>query len=154
MSSGLTPPTIGVMKTSVLSPNVPWQDAHWASHITWPLETEPEPLGRPLKSGRTSISQALISAGSAGRPTPGYWAPWAMPALSNARLNIVLVNLNIRHIPGIGDFPRLDGVVVIDGLGAAHRAQLIDLRLDVSGLVHRAALQNRRAAVPHPIDAE
>ena len=33
--------------------------------------TLPEPLGRPLKSGRTSMSQASISLAVAARPSPG-----------------------------------------------------------------------------------
>ena len=35
-----------------------------------PLATEPEPLGRPLKSGRTSMFHAATSFGVAARPTP------------------------------------------------------------------------------------
>ncbi len=35
-----------------------------------PWATEPEPLGRPLKSGRTSMSQAASSFGVAARPMP------------------------------------------------------------------------------------
>ena len=39
-------------------------------HRAMPWATEPVPLGRPLKSGRTSISQAASSFGVAGRPMP------------------------------------------------------------------------------------
>ena len=70
MSSWVVPPTMG-LKTSLLSPNTPWQDAHFDSHTTMPLATVPEPCGRPLKSGRTSMSQAAISLGVAARPSPG-----------------------------------------------------------------------------------
>ena len=57
MSSAVVPPISG-LKTSFESPNTPWQLAHLASHTSWPLATLPDPAGRPLKSGRTSMSQA------------------------------------------------------------------------------------------------
>jgi hypothetical protein len=68
-SSFVVPPTSGE-KTRLLSPKMPWHDAHLASHTSMPWLTEPEPLGRPLKSGRTSMSQAAISWGVAARPMP------------------------------------------------------------------------------------
>jgi hypothetical protein len=69
-SSLVVPPTSGV-KTSLASPKMPWQEAHLLSQMSWPLATEPDPLGRPLKSGRTSMSQAATSLGVAARPMPG-----------------------------------------------------------------------------------
>src|SRR5207253_429451 len=74
MSVRLVPPTSGV-NTSFDSPNVPWHDAHRASQTFSPLATLPDPAGNPVKSGRTSMSHARISAGVAGRPTPGNSAP-------------------------------------------------------------------------------
>ncbi len=68
MSSLVVPPTIGV-NTSVDSPKVPWHDAHFSSQTSWPFATEPDPGGSPLKSARTSMSQAAISSRVAGRPT-------------------------------------------------------------------------------------
>ncbi len=70
MSSLVVPPTIG-LKTSLLSPKMPWQEAHLLSQTSMPLATLPDPLGRPLKSGRTSMSQAAISLGVAVRPSAG-----------------------------------------------------------------------------------
>ena len=70
MSLAFVPPTSGV-KTSLDSPKVPWHETHFDSQTCWPFSTLPEPTGSPLKSGRTSMSQALTSAGVAGRPTPG-----------------------------------------------------------------------------------
>src|SRR5690606_33660829 len=50
--------------------------------------------------------------------------------------------------------PRLDRVVVVDRARTAHRAQLVDLRLDVTGLVDGPALQDRRRTVPGEVDVE
>lgn len=70
MSSAVVPPTIGA-NTSFDSPNVPWHDAHFESQTCWPFATLPDPAGKPLKSGRTSMSQAAISSGVAVLPMPG-----------------------------------------------------------------------------------
>ncbi len=83
MSSFVVPPTSGV-KTSLLSPKTPWHDAHFASHTAMPWATEPEPVGRPLKSGRTSMSQAATSPGVAGRPMPLMATPCADAAQPSA----------------------------------------------------------------------
>src|SRR6476659_3017271 len=157
MSSAVVPPTNGV-NTSLDSPNVPWHEAHFASQSFCPCATLPEPGGNPLKSGRTSISQAATSAGVAGRPTPGNVVPakTVIPAQAGIQhaANAALVNLDIAHLPTLAHLPRLDRVVVVDRARAAHRAQLVDLRLHVAGVVHGARLQDRRAAVPHPVDVE
>src|SRR5690349_15173753 len=109
MSSAVVPPTRGV-NTSFDSPNVPWHEAHFASQISWPFATLPDPGGNPLKSGRTSMSHALISAGVAGRPTPSYisgpdkgargQAAAGMQATSDAK-SALLINLHIRHFPAV-----------------------------------------------------
>src|SRR3569832_2969846 len=72
ISSSVMPPTIGV-NTSLDSPKVPRQLAHFPSHTCWPFETVPDPFGIPLKSGRTSISHLEISLSVAARPTLGYF---------------------------------------------------------------------------------
>ena len=69
-SSFVVPPMMGE-NTSLLSPKTPWQEAHLASQTSMPWATLPLPLGRPLKSARTSMSQAATSFGVAGRPMPG-----------------------------------------------------------------------------------
>src|SRR5687768_2739496 len=104
------------------------------------------------------MSQALISAGVAGRPTPGYF-DWAKENIGSNAIRTrargrPLVNLDIRHLPALGHAPRLDGVVVVDRARASHRAQLVDLGLHVAGLVDRARLQHRGAAVPDPAHIE
>src|ERR1700680_2980369 len=127
ISAAVVPPMSGV-KTSFDSPNVPWQEAHLSSHTFRPFATLPEPGGRPLKSGRTSMSQAAISAGVAGRPTPGYWpaaaANAASASVTPAQAGAQSINLDIRHFAAVGDLPPLDRVVVIDRARAAHGAQL------------------------------
>src|SRR5574343_2059447 len=154
-SSGLVPPISGV-NTSLDLPKEPWQEAHFSSNSSWPLSTEPDPLGRPLKSGRTSMSQAFTSAGVAWRPTPLKLskAKPAVDAPASARARIDLENLDIGDLPAFDDFPGLDRVVVIDRLRAAHLAQLAVARLDITSLVHGARLQDGRLAVPHPVDVE
>src|SRR5688572_10702632 len=167
MSAAVVPPTSGV-NTSFDSPNVPWHDAHLSSHTFWPFCTLPDPGGKPLKSGRTSMSHALISAVVAGRPTPGNWAParccCAAAGVTSAiviaaaarqrRAAIQSVDLNIAHFPALRLLPRLDRVVVVDRAPAAHLAQLVDLGLHIPGLVDGARLEHRGTAVPDPVDVE
>src|SRR5687767_8486841 len=117
MSCAVVPPMSGG-KTSFDSPKLPWQDAHFSSQTFWPFATLPEPGGKPLKSGRTSMSQAFTSAGVAGRPTPGNWAPACAgatsksvtPAQAGAQF---LINLDILHLALRRHLPRLVGVVVV-----------------------------------------
>src|SRR3569833_3924762 len=89
ISSSVMPPTIGV-NTSLDSPKVPWQLAHFPSHTCWPFETVPDPFGIPLKSGRTSISHLEISLSVAARPTLGYFCANAI-VLAAARDMVLLV---------------------------------------------------------------
>src|SRR5207302_1310539 len=134
MSVRLVPPTSGV-NTSFDSPNVPWHDAHRASQTFSPLATLPDPAGNPVKSGRTSMSHARISAGVAGRPTPGNSAPAfagatksnVASAVTPAQTGAQSINLRIRHFPVLAHLPRLDRVVVVNRSGPAHLAQLVDL---------------------------
>src|SRR5690606_32466182 len=179
MSCFVVPPTIGV-NASFDSPKVPWHDAHCASQIASPSETEPDPGGRPLKSARTSMSQAWISERVAGRPMSAHgtrWpasacAPFAAVAALTAKMHPTAArteapsvahvparmrrspDLDIEHLARVREPPRLDRVVVIGRARAAARAHLVDLRLHRSGLVDGAALQHRGRAVPDPVDRE
>src|SRR5206468_11168303 len=147
MSSAVVPPTSG-WKISFDSPNVPWHCWHFASHTFCPSATLPCPGGSPLKSGRTSMSQAAISAGVAARPMPGNVVPAAVGAASSASVIPAhprmqrSINLHIGHLAGFGHLPRLDRVVVVDRTRAANGAQLVDLGLDVAGVVDRTRLQH------------
>src|SRR5690242_17270222 len=113
MSSAVVPPTNGV-NTSFDSPNVPWQLAHLSSQIFCPCATLPDPGGNPLKSGRTSMSHALISAGVAGRPTLNVIPAKAGIQPASAAKAAALINLHIRHFPALSHLPRLNRIVVID----------------------------------------
>src|SRR4051812_8605897 len=154
-SSFVVPPING-LKTEFASPNTPWQDAHLPSQTSWPLATLPEPAGRPLKSGRTSMSQAATSLGVAARPMPEKRASCAcaeLPATST-KTRASSRNLDIPHLAVRFHHPRLDGVVVIDRAGAAHLAQLPVVGLHVAGAVDRAALQQGGLAIPDPVQVE
>src|SRR6218665_2976913 len=162
MSSRVVPPT-RALNTSFDSPNTPWQPAHLASHRSWPWATVPRPGGRPLKSGRTSMSQALTSAGVAVRPMPGNLS--AAATGSAARHDVTSTapsaaarapsrQLNILHLAALLHEPGLDRVVVIDRAPAAHRAQLGIGRLHMAGLVGGAAHHQGRLAVPGPGQVE
>src|SRR5512137_474451 len=113
------------------------------------------------------MSQPAISCGVATRPKPNRppspacasavvarridTAPIAPPA---AAQRTALAELDIPHLSIGLHVPSLDRVVVIDRPRAAHRAQRRECRLHVAGLVDRPALQEGRAAVPVPVDAE
>jgi glucokinase len=89
-SSLVVPPTSGE-NTSLLSPKTPWQEAHLASQTSMPFSTEPLPAGSPLKSARTSMSQAVTSLAVAARPMPGKdvltaWADTAPATAASARV--------------------------------------------------------------------
>src|SRR5919206_1861892 len=60
----------------------------------------------------------------------------------------------VHDSPVGADAPALDGIVVVEGIDAAHADDLIVRRLHVTGLVGRPALQHGRAAVPVPGQAE
>src|SRR5574343_205246 len=119
MSSLVVPPASGV-NTSFDSPKEPWHEAHFSSNTSLPRSTLPLPLGRPLKSGRTSMSQAFTSAGVAWRPTPWKLSKADAPPntlMPSATASIDLENLDIGDLPAFDHFPGLDRVVVIDRLG-------------------------------------
>eukprot|EP01136_Pigoraptor_vietnamica_P017174 Opistho-1_new@61984 len=152
ISSFVVPPTRAA-KTSFDSPNTPWQPAHLASHRSCPWATVPRPGGRPLKSGRTSMSQAFSSAGVAVRPMPlnlsfakakPVIARHAAAANKPARKRSVhraqpSRKLDILDLPALLHQPGLDRVVVIDRAPAAHRAQLAVGGLHMAGLIGGAA---------------
>src|SRR5512134_1556211 len=108
MSAAVVPPTSG-LNTWFDSPNTPWQDAHLDSHTSWPLATLPDPGGRPLKSGRTSMSHAATSFGVASRPMPGNAAlpcAQAPDAHSSTASASALTDLDILHLAAFLDQPR------------------------------------------------
>ena len=129
----------------MLSPNTPWQVAHLVSHNNMPSATLPRPAGRPLKSARTSMSQAATSCTVALRPMPANVLPVplcanvAMLHISSAAANPACTPQRRRsaqlHIGDLTTFshrPGLNGVVVIDRTVAANSAQLAVVGLYVT----------------------
>src|SRR3569832_764918 len=155
MSSLVVPPTSG-LNTELASPKMPWQLAHFVSHRSCPCATLPEPAGRPLKSGRTSMSHAATSFGVALRPMPGNLscANAALHSAATAHAASASTHLDIAHLAALFHQPRLDRVVVIARARAAHAAQLPVIGLHVSRVVARAAQDDRGLAVPHPFERE
>src|SRR4051812_21274599 len=136
-----------------------------------PCFTVPLPTGRPRPSGRTSVSHALISSGSAGRPSPSFaavltgsraaicWAtPGAIEAMaalqpSAARMKS-LADLDILRLTVRVHQPGLNAVVVIDRVDAADLAQFVLARLHVAGGIDGPRLDHHFLAVPVEIDIE
>src|SRR5438874_6492073 len=130
-----------------------------------PCLAVPLPTGRPWPSGRTSVSHALISSTSAGRPRPSLCetlvgscaaiccadasgieiatTPQPSPARTKSLANLDIFGLAVRvHQPG------LNAVVVIDRVDAADLAQLLLARLHIAGGIHGARLDHHLLAIP------
>src|ERR1700759_5031644 len=95
-----------------------------------PFETEPCPCGSPAPSPpRTSMSHPATSSDVGVLPYPkraGSAAPatvTASPIMPTQAARPRLAELNIEHASVLFDLPGLDGVVVIDRIGAALPAQ-------------------------------
>src|SRR5689334_7999222 len=104
--------------------------------MSCPCATLARPGGRPVPSGRTSMSQPAISAGVAALPKPKVPAACTagVPASTTASIAIAArrhasEHLDIAHFSGLVDAPGLDRVVVIDRAAAAHGTELTDRRL-------------------------
>ena len=70
-------------------------------------------------------------------------------------LSIVrLTNMDIAHLAIGGNTPGLNRIVVINRCRAAHCHQLFFDWLDMTTVIHRAALQQRRLATPRPTEIE
>src|SRR5450755_1090513 len=134
--------------------------------MSCPSSTEPLPSGKPVPSALTSMSQPAISAGVAALPKSkcrsrgSFGAPAAMHAIAaNAAnkqfaRNSLRCDLNIADFAACRDAPGLDGIVMVDRARAAHLAQLAVGRLHVTRFVDHPRLQQRRAAVPVPVEPE
>src|SRR5918996_5487768 len=149
------PPTIWSFGFPV--PFSPWHDWHFWVYTTAPWSGVPLPGGSPVPSGGMLMSHPAISAGVAGRPRLGV--SWATLDVYAARARITIttaVTLRIDIFPLAGGLylPRLDGIVVKDGVGAMRADQGVARRLDGTAVVGGAALQHGRGTVPLPGDAE
>src|SRR5882724_10646960 len=108
------------------------------------------------------MSHAPMSASEIRAPSPGDWAAAAPQARAKARAASGL-SVDMLDLPFVVHGPAREAVVVLVGererarglLGLATlRDELRAQRLNASGLVPRAALQDDRAAVPAPGHAE
>src|ERR1700757_1691467 len=102
------------------------------------------------------MSHAAISSGVATRPRFGLSAANAtaeVMARPKAAMRRAL-GVDMLHLTFVGNRPSRDGIGVIDRPVAARGDHLLTRRLDVSGLIGGAALQDRWAAVPAPRNAE
>src|SRR5678815_5524888 len=108
------------------------------------------------------MSHAAISPGVAGLPNPKRSAAAVAPCTASRVASASAAaaprarseDLQIGDGAGRVDAPGLDRVVVIDRARAAYRAQLPDRRLDEAGVVLDPRLQQRRTAVPLPVERE
>src|SRR5688572_5806037 len=106
-------------------------------------------------------SHALISSAVGWRPTPyvGNWAcaadtHRAVTARSRAPTSRRGSDVDIGDVSVVRDLPALDGVVEEAGVQPTDLDQLGECRLDVTGLVAAARLENGLAAVPSPVEPE
>src|SRR5439155_24632809 len=96
------------------------------------------------------MSHWAISSGVATRPRLGLSAANAT-AEAVARPEAAMrraLRIDMLHLAFVGNSPARDSVGVIDRSVAARGDHLLSRRLDVTALVGRAALQDRRSPVP------
>src|SRR4051794_19278732 len=102
------------------------------------------------------MSQEAISSGVATRPRFGLSAA-NVTAEAKARPEPAMrraLRIDMLHLAFVGNSPGRDGVGVINGSAAARRDHPLPRRLDVTGLVGHAALQDRWPALPSPRNAK
>src|SRR5919106_4913498 len=149
------PPTNGSF--GFPAPFSPWHDWHFCVYTTAPWSGVPLPGGSPVPSGGILMSHPAISAGVAGRPRLGVsWATLDVEA-ARARSTIttaVTLRVDIFHLTGSLYLPRLDGIVVKDGVRAMRADQGVARRLDGASVVSGTALEHSRGTVPLPGGAE
>src|SRR5439155_23089244 len=130
-----------------------------------PWADVPLPAGKPVPSGKMLMSHAASSAGSIGLPRFGPSARAVLEPRASASTAVKIRGLRVAmfHLPFALDRPSRDAVVVLarearygrDLRGLTARGHDLGAsRLHVAGLVPRAALQNRRTAIPAPGHAE
>src|SRR5438105_13097563 len=103
------------------------------------------------------ISHPATSTGVAGRPRFGVsWA--ALPMCPATAISIsttaIKLRVDIFHLTVCFHLPRLDGVVVVEDIGAMRGHQGVARRLDGTRVIGGAALQHGGGAVPLPRHAE
>src|ERR1700716_675190 len=101
--------------------------------------------------------QPAISAAVAGRPMPKDPSAGAEVAPTSAATATVAAwssRIRIGNLAVTGDAPGPDRVVVIEIIVAAHRQKLGKCRLDITGLIDRATLNDGGVPVPVPWQPE
>src|SRR5512145_2865671 len=106
--------------------------------MTAPCSDVPFPGGSPVPSGGMLMSHPAISAAVAGRPRLGV--SWATLRVWPARARSAITTaaklcVDIFHLTVCRYLPRLDGVVVEDGVGTMHADQGVARWLDRTAVV-------------------
>src|SRR5438874_12824262 len=159
------PPNSGAGARGLPFPPSPWHPEHFSAKTRAPCVAVPLPGGRPVPSGITAMSQALMSASEIGFPSRGVWASAAPEPKASARTRATDgLSVHMFERPVAGYPPARDAVVVLVGerekirnrlLGfAPHGHELGASRLRVAGFVPGTALQDRGTTVPAPVRAE
>src|SRR6476661_1524958 len=102
------------------------------------------------------MSHAAISSCVAARPRFGLSAANATPE-AMAKPEVAMrraLRVDMLHLAFVGNRPGRNGIGVEDRPGPALGDHLLARRLDVAGVIDRAALQDGRATVPAPRHAE
>src|SRR5207302_2763415 len=79
------PPNSGAGAGGLPFPPSPWHPEHSSANTRAPCVAVPLPGGRPVPSGITAVSQALMSASEIGFPSRGVWASAAPEPTAIAR---------------------------------------------------------------------
>src|SRR5690606_17746294 len=115
-----------------------------------PSMTVPLPSGKPLPSGRTSMSLKATSSGVAGRPNSHELANENGERHPSA-VTIRFLGENIANPPLRVHAPRLLGVVVKQGIRTHLVDECLAVRLHVVLLISRAADDLGGLAIPNPV---
>src|SRR5262245_27551713 len=138
--------------------------AHFCEWTSAPWAGVPLPGGMLVPSGRTAMSQALVSASEMLLPSPGESASAADPNANVSATERRRLRVDMFDLPFVVDAPGRDAVVVLVGERQAIGDRAFSLpagghefraqRLSVAGLVPGAAHERDRLAVPAPRDGE
>src|ERR1700741_3079749 len=120
------------------TPFSPWQAAPFSTKTSVPWATVPLPCGRPLPSGRTSMSHSAISFGVAVRPKSEAAAE-EISANAIAPESCAILRQDILDPSRLVDAPGLLRVVMKQGVRPHRRDEGVSIRLHVALLVYGAA---------------
>src|SRR5438552_16803835 len=155
------PPNSGAGARGLPFPPSPWHAEHFSAKTRAPWTAVPLPGGKPVPSGITAMSQALMSASEIGFPSRGVWASAAPEPKTSARTKArTSLSVDMFDLPIAADPPARDAVVVLVGERENIRTRLLGLappgdergasRLRVAGFVSGAPVLARGTAIPPP----